>query len=133
MSYLLDTDTASAYLRGDQRIFNRFVQHSGALHISILSVAELYSWVYVKDDPSEREEGLLTMLSDVTVLAVDDDVARKCGQIRASLQKRGIRVPTIDLLIAATAMSYDFTVVTHNQKHFRLVPALRIEDWLEQT
>ena len=70
------------------------------------------------------------MLSDVTVLPLDDDSARKCGQIRANLQRKGTKVPTLDLLIAATALRHDLTVVTHNQRHFSLVPELRIEDWL---
>lgn len=130
MSHVLDTDICSAYLQGRSQVFNRFVQHSGGLYVSIVSLAEIYSWVYVADDPARREEGLMTMLSDVSVLAVDDDVARRCGQIRSALQRQGIRVPTVDLLIASTALLLDFTVVTHNQRHFRLVPGLRVEDWL---
>ncbi len=130
MSYLLDTDISSAYLQGNKEVFNRFIQHSGRLHISIVSVAELYSWVYVADDPTKREEGLMSMLSDVTVLSLDDDVARRCGEVRAALQRRGTKVPTVDLLIASTALLNDFTVVTHNQRHLRLVPDLRLEDWL---
>ena len=42
MSYLLDTDIASAYLQGNGKVFNRFIQHSGGLHISILAMSELY-------------------------------------------------------------------------------------------
>ena len=130
MSHLLDTDVASAYLQGDRQVFNQFVQHSGGLYISIVSLAELYSWVYVADTPAKREEGLLSMLSDVTVLQLDDHIARKCGQVRAALQRQGTRVPTLDMLIAGTALVNDLIVVSHNQRHFRLVPDLRLEDWL---
>lgn len=130
MSHLLDTDISSAYLQGNKQVFNRFVQHSGGLYISIVSLAELYSWVYMANDPAKREEGLLTMLSDVTVLRLDDDIARKCGEVGAALRRQGTRVPTLDMLIAGTALVNDLTVVTHNQRHFRLVPNLRVEDWL---
>ena len=130
MSFLLDTDIASAYLQGNGKVFNRFIQHGGGLYISVLSVSELFSWVYVADNPTRREGGLLAMLSDVTVLPIDDDIARKCGQLRASLQHKGTKVPTLDLLIAATALLHNLTVVTHNQRHFSLVPDLRIQDWL---
>jgi tRNA(fMet)-specific endonuclease VapC len=130
MSFLVDTDIASAYLQGNGKVFNRFIQHGGGLYISILSVAELYSWVYVAPNPEKRERGLLAMLSDVTALPIDDDIARQCGQTRADLQKQGTKVPTIDLLIAATALRHNLTVVTHNQRHFSLVPSVRIEDWL---
>lgn len=130
MSYLLDTDIASAYLQGKGQVFNRFLQHSGGLHISILSLSEMYAWVYIANDPTKREHGLANLLADVMVVPLDDDIARECGRIRATLQRRGITVPTIDLLIAATAITHSFTVVTHNQRHFALVPDLRIEDWL---
>jgi tRNA(fMet)-specific endonuclease VapC len=32
-------------------------------------------------------------------------------------------------MIAAHALSLDLTLVTHNMKHFRRVPRLRVEDW----
>ena len=130
MSFLLDTDTASAFLRGEAGVFGRFMQHSGGLYISILSVAELYAWVFVTDKPEKREGGLTAMLRDVNILEVDGRIARRTGKIRAGLQRGGVKVPTIDLLIACTALEYNYTVVTHNQKHFSLVPGLRLEDWL---
>ncbi len=73
MSHLLDTDICSAYLRGHRQVLNRFIQHSGELYISIVSLAELYSWVHLTNNPAKREEGLLSMLSDLTVLHLDDD------------------------------------------------------------
>lgn len=130
MSYLVDTDIASAYLRGNPRVFHRFIQHAGRLHLSIVSLVELYTCVYAAQDSSRREEGLLAMLSDVVVLPLDDDVARQCGQTRALLQRQGTKIPTLDMLIAATALGHDLIIVTHNTRHFRLVPDLRMEDWL---
>jgi tRNA(fMet)-specific endonuclease VapC len=43
---------------------------------------------------------------------------------------RGKPIATVDLLIAATAITHDLTVVTHNVKHFADVPGLRVQDWL---
>ena len=39
-------------------------------------------------------------------------------------------VDNMDLLIGATALVYDLTVVTHNTGHFQHIPGLRLEDWL---
>jgi tRNA(fMet)-specific endonuclease VapC len=130
MSFVVDTDICSAYLKGDGRVFNRFIQRSGAIHISILTVAELYSWVYVAREPARREAGLLEMLSDLKVLPVSGSEARRFGEVRAELARDGKRVATVDLLIAVTALVHDFTVITHNRRHFGLVPGLRVEDWL---
>jgi tRNA(fMet)-specific endonuclease VapC len=69
------------------------------------------------------------MLAEVTPLPVDMDVAQVFGRTRAELLDRGVGVPVNDLFIAATALLYDFTMVTHNVRHFRSVPNLRIADW----
>ncbi len=55
MSHLLDTDIISAYLRGNGQVLNRFIQYSGGLYVSIVSLAELYAWVYWADNPAWRE------------------------------------------------------------------------------
>ena len=94
MSFLLDTDTASAFLRGEAGVFGRFMQHSGGLYISILSVAELYAWVFVAEKPEKREQGLAAMLRDVTTLEIDCQIARRTGKIRAGLQRGGVKVPS---------------------------------------
>jgi len=69
-------------------------------------------------------------LSDARVIQLDYDIAERCGQLRADLQRRGTKVATVDLLIAATSLQHDLTTVTHNQRHFQLVPGLRLEDWI---
>lgn len=130
MSFLLDTDICSAHLKGDQRIFTRLVQHSGGLFISVLSLAELYSWALRRDATGRRLEALEQMISDLKVLHVDAEIARNGGELRAGLLDRGRPIATVDVVIAATALTHDLTVVTHNVKHFADVPGLRIQDWL---
>jgi tRNA(fMet)-specific endonuclease VapC len=130
VSFLIDTDVCSAYLRGDRRVFNRFVQHSGGHRISAVSLAELYSWVFRANAPPGRRQGLTDLLSDVLLLDVDHNVAHTFGQVRAALLDQGRPIATPDLLIAATALWHDLTLVTHNVAHFSPIPGLRIEDWL---
>ena len=130
MSFLLDTNICSAYLKGDGRVFNRFVQHSGGLSISAVVAGELYTWVYRTQTKPDRLQALTELLLDVPVLPLDHDVARKFGEVRAALLDRGRPTPEIDLLIASTALHHDLTLVTHNTTHFAHIPSLRIEDWL---
>jgi tRNA(fMet)-specific endonuclease VapC len=42
----------------------------------------------------------------------------------------GITVNTADLMIASVALVHDLTLVTHNTADFRLIPDLRLDDWL---
>lgn len=130
MRFLLDTNICSAYLKGDGRVFNRFIQHSGGLTTSAIVVGELYSWVYRAKTRPEHLQGLQHLLSDVIVLPVDHSIARTFGDLRARMLDSGQPTPEIDLLIGSTAIQHDLTLVTHNMRDFVGIPSLRIEDWL---
>ncbi|MFI5460414.1 MAG: type II toxin-antitoxin system VapC family toxin [Isosphaerales bacterium] len=128
--YLLDTDTCSAHLRNVAIVTSRFQQHAGHLHLSVLTLGELLSWTLRTKSPSKYHQGLLKLLSDVTVLNVDQNAAWRFGEVRAQLLDQGQPVAAVDLMIAATALVNRFTVVTHNTQHFSKVPGLTLEDWL---
>lgn len=130
MSFLLDTNICSAYLKGDGRVFNRFVQYGGGLSVSVLTAGELYSWIYRAKTRPDREQGLHELLENLALLPVDHAVAKKFGEVRAVLLDAGRPTPEIDLLIACTALQHDLTLVTHNVRDFEHVPSLRVEDWL---
>ncbi len=130
VSFLVDTDICSAHLKGVGRVVSRFRQYGGRLHISTVSVGELYSWVFRKSTPARHRDALEDLLRDFTVLEVDQETARVFGEVRAKLLDRGRPLPSVDLLIAATALVHDLTLVTHNVAHFADVPGLLVEDWL---
>jgi tRNA(fMet)-specific endonuclease VapC len=66
----------------------------------------------------------------VQVLAVDDLVARKFGEIRAWQLDRGAVSPDLDLFNASVALVHNLTLVTHNIQDYANTPQLAIEDWL---
>ena len=130
VSFLLDTDICSAFLKGDHRVGNRVIQHGGRLHVSAITAAELFTWALRSKSPPSRLQGLLELLDGVTLLPVDLAVLRRFGAIRANQLDRGSVSPQMDLLIAATALSYGLTLVTHNIGDFVHVPDLEMADWL---
>jgi tRNA(fMet)-specific endonuclease VapC len=71
----------------------------------------------------------LDLLRDVGFLEVDLDVARKYGEVYAHLLDQGLPMPQMDLLIAATALVHNLTLVTHNVADFANVPGLTVVDW----
>jgi predicted nucleic acid-binding protein len=129
MSFLLDTDTCSAHLKSGA-LTHRLIQYAGRLHISAITLAELYTWALRAKVAPRRLQGVLDLLSDLAVVDFTPDVARRFGEVQASLLDKGQRAPQLDLLIAATALVHGLTVVTHNQRHFLIVPGLSVEDWL---
>lgn len=48
------------------------------------------------------------------------------ARTRAGLRRQGMLIPDLDLLIAATALSFDLTLLTRNTRHFARIPHLRI-------
>jgi tRNA(fMet)-specific endonuclease VapC len=130
MSFLLDTNICSEYLRRPAKLFHRFVQHAGRLHVSAIALSELYTWAYKQDDPSRIASAIADLLQAIRVLPFDEQCAELLGRIRGKQFRQGVSYSSIDLLIAATALAHDLTLVTHNTKDFESVPGLRIEDWI---
>ena len=75
-------------------------------------------------------QALLDLFNDVTILDVTENVGRKFGELQAVLFDAGKPAPEMDLLIAATALVHDLTLVTHNVRDFANVPGLMVQDWL---
>jgi tRNA(fMet)-specific endonuclease VapC len=130
VSFLLDTDICSAYLKGNHQVSNRVTQYGGRLHVSAITAAELFTWVLRRKTSPARAQGLLELLNHVTFLEVNRDVSEKFGQIRAYQFDHGSFTPEMDLLIAATAILHELTLVTHNVEDFASVPGLEVVDWL---
>ena len=54
---------------------------------------------------------------------------RTYGCIKTSLERKGLRIDEMDLLIGSTAVHNQMTIVTHNIKHISRIPDIKIEDW----
>lgn len=130
MSFLLDTDTCSAHVKGSRAVYTRFIQYGGRLHISTVTLGELWAWVLRAKASPRRRQTLLDFLRDVHVVPVDEAVAQRFGEVRAWQLDRGLVTPDLDLLNAATALIHGFTLVTHNTADYAQVPALMLDDWL---
>jgi len=130
MSFLVDTDTCSAYIKGIGRVMQRFVQYGGRLYISSVTLGELYAWALRVNAPPKRMQDLLALLGEVQVLSVDESVARNFGEVRAWQSDHGLRSPELDLLNGAVALVHKLTMVTHNVKDYANIPGLILDDWL---
>lgn len=62
-------------------------------------------------------------------LPFDDLAAEVAGRVRACLDAQGTPIGPLDLLIAATAIANNVTLVTHNTREFGRVTGLQIVDW----
>jgi predicted nucleic acid-binding protein len=130
MSFLLDSDTCSAYLRRNAFIESRFLQYGGRLHVSVITSGELLAWGFRSAAPPSRLATVKKLLGIVRIHDIENTVIERWALIRAYQLDIGKQSPRLDLLIAATALVHNLTLVTHNTKDFANIPSLQIADWL---
>jgi tRNA(fMet)-specific endonuclease VapC len=131
VSFLLDTNILSEHLRRPRGLVHRFVQHSGRLYTSSVSLGESYDWAFHRPDPAPTLAAVEKLLYlEVALIPFDADCAAQFGRLRVDLRRWGRPVDNMDLLIAATALVYDLILVTHNTVDFQDIPNLRLEGWL---
>jgi predicted nucleic acid-binding protein len=127
VKYLLDTSWVIEHLRGNPRARELLpTYYSFGLGLSAVSLAELYQGAYLSVRQVESETALEEFLRLVTVIDVTKDVAEIYGRRRSELLKQGRALGALDMLIAATALSYGLTVLTADSD-FQRVAGLRIE------
>jgi predicted nucleic acid-binding protein len=117
-------------MKGDPTVWQKCMQHGGQLHVSTITQGELYTWALRRGVSPKREQTLKDFLQDVTILEVSEIVGRKFGELRAQRLDAGQGTPDMDLLIAATALIHNLTLVTHNVQDYTNILGLRIQDWL---
>ena len=100
MNFLLDTDTCSAHMRRPAKLAHRFIQYTGQIAISTVTLAELYSGAYKHSQVNRLLALIADLLREVHVIDFDRACAEQFGRVRGTLLQQGISVPTADLMIA---------------------------------
>jgi predicted nucleic acid-binding protein len=118
MSFLVDTNVISELTRRRPNAAVLAWSQSVAVHhVSAISVDEL--WYGISRRPTLKLDAWLSnYLNSHTVLPIDQEVARRAGQLRGVFSLRGIVRDQPDMLIAATAQAHGLTLVTRNSKDF---------------
>ena len=98
--------------------------------ISVVTVAELLHGVERADTETRkirRQAFVEKVIELIPVFPFDMGAARIYAKIWASLVQRSFTVGAHDLIIAATAISMDYTVITSNRRDFEKIEGLRLE------
>ena len=74
-----------------------------------------------------RQQFLDDLLIGMPIYPVSIAIALRAGQIDEHLQAQGTRVALSDLLIGSTALELGYAVLTHNVRHFQLIPNLKVK------
>ena len=129
LRFMLDTDSVSYAIRGEGNVGARILEHKPSeLCISVITLGELRFGAH------RRASKKLHKLIDIFAASVapqdfDGDAADEYGRLAADLADRGTPIGALDAMIAAHAIAKKLILVTNNEKHFRKVPGLKVENW----
>jgi tRNA(fMet)-specific endonuclease VapC len=129
MKYLLDTDTASYFIRGVPGVVSTALREMGNWCISSITYAEISSGLF-QTKSRIVEIAVTDFLDGVQVVDFKSHDALEAGRLLAKLKAAGNPIGNFDTLIAAHALSLKLTLVTNNTKHFGKVKELTLVNWL---
>ena len=130
--YLLDTSVFSQPLRRKPVIpALAHWRDAGDMNcrVSIVTLAEIEFGIELEQSDLRRQKYEALLHNRLETVSCGSDVWKMFSRIKARQQKLGRIVADLDLLIAATAILYDWTVATLNHRDFSKIEALRWEDW----
>ena len=127
MLYLVDTDWVIDYMHGVSLLVSRLNRLlPEGVGLSVISLAELYDGVLGSPNPQSDERALRRFLASVEVLPLDESTCRVFAEERRRLRGAGALISDLDLLIGATAIRHNVTLLTNNRRHFERMANLSI-------
>ena len=133
MKFLLDTNICIYIIKQKPReVLQKFNTYRvGDIGVSSITVAELEFGVQKSQFPARNQQALTQFLLPLKIVDFDRAAAIVYGDIRATLEKQGTPIGSLDTLIAAHAVSLDVTLVTNNVKEFNRISNLQLENWVD--
>lgn len=129
--FLLDTNIISHLVRHPTgRAAVRLNEVGLANVVTSTIVAGELRYGYPKNEATRRAERVEATLGRIEILPLDAAVAAEYGAVRFELEARGLPIGQNDLWIAAHARSARAILVTANEREFRRVEGLAVENWL---
>ena len=133
MRYMLDTNICIYAIKHKPEIVLQRLQAVAPEDVCISSVtyAELVHGVEKSAVVEKNRLALSMLLANIEILDFDVKAADCYGKIRADLEKKGMPIGPLDMMIAGHAQSCGCIVVTNNVKEFSRIENLRIDNWAE--
>jgi len=128
--FLIDTDILIYSLKGDPLVVEHLNQSSACPKaISVVSYGELIYGAHKSARPNENLARVRRLGEILPVIDISPAIMEAFGSLKADLEHGGNRLDDFDLVIAATAITIGYRLVTNNEKHFSRIEGLEIENW----
>lgn len=128
----LDTSVIVALLRNDRNAIQHLqegIAINARVSTTIISLCELYNGAYRSNDSQKQFQRIKEIISQMEILNLDEDAARRYGELANSPAIRHGPIGDFDTMIAAIALNAGETLITRNLKHFEKIPGLIVVKW----
>ena len=130
MKFLLDTDTCIYALKANINVLaNLLSKDREDVAISVITEAELRAGAAKSSSPVKTLRLVENFLRPLTIVDFTSEDAVVYAKVRAKLERAGTPIGPLDTIIATQAIARNLTLVTNNEREFRRVSALRVENW----
>ena len=129
--YLLDTNICVYVIRKrPESVYRRLSSVGGrGVAISVVTAFELEIGA-LRAQGKHYSEAVRLFIAELSVLPLEDSARAAYGQLRTALERRGEVIGAYDMLIAAHALALGATLVTINEREFKRVKGLKVENWV---
>jgi tRNA(fMet)-specific endonuclease VapC len=128
--YLIDSDILIYSLKNQPMVRQRFEEKASIPKaISVISYGELY-YGAKKSVQVEKNLAVVRRISELfPIINTTKSIMETFADLKTELQIKGKLISDFDLIIAATALSFNYILVSNNEKHFSRISSLQIENW----
>ena len=132
MIYLLDTNTCIYFLnKSSEKIISQFKRLSPSeINLPSITVAERFYGAEKSKAKKKNWAIVENFVSTFVIVPFDEKSCEIYARIRASLEKSGVPIGPMDLLIASISLANNSILVTNNTKEFRRIKGLKLENWV---
>ncbi len=133
IKYLVDTNILGYFVRNSSAALQKRMLAAlkkQEIAISAITRAEIRFGLALLQADDKRRRTVDLLLHEIPVLPWTVEAADRYGDIAAHLQQSGQPIGEMDTQIAAHALVLGLPLVTHNTRHFKRVPGLKLEDWM---
>jgi tRNA(fMet)-specific endonuclease VapC len=129
--YLLDTNICIYHIKGlydlDKKIATAGIENC---FLSEINIAELKYGIECSEQKEKNREKVEKFIKLFRIIPISSCLDLYAAE-KAKLRKEGKLIDDFDLLIGCSAIANDLTLVTRNEKHFRRLTSIKIENWID--
>jgi tRNA(fMet)-specific endonuclease VapC len=130
MPFLLDTDTCIYALKQNQNVLDQLLSKSRQeILVSVITEAELRTGAAKSSSALKTLRLVENFLRPLAVAEFTSQDAIAYAHVRARLERAGTPIGPLDTLIASQAVAQDLILVSNNEREFRRVAGLHVENW----